>query len=105
VIAPGKGFAVPDHILVTFGAVQQASADASSTSASLNSQLADLKAYLAPLVASWQGQAATDYQAQQARWDSAQQGLNDVLGQISRAVGNAHDTYSQTEATNAGMWG
>lgn len=104
-IAPGKGFAVPDHILVTFGAVQQASADASSTAASLNTQLADLKAYLAPLVASWQGQAASDYTAQQARWDNAQQGLNDVLAQISRAVGNAHDTYSQTEATNAGMWG
>jgi uncharacterized protein YukE len=30
--------------------------------------------------------------------------LNDVLAQISRAVGNAHDTYSSTESTNAGMW-
>ena len=102
---PGKGFAVPDHILVTFGAVQQASADASTTAANLNSQLADLKAYLAPLVGSWEGAAASNYTAQQARWDAAQQGLNDVLAQISRAVGNAHDTYSSTESTNAGMWG
>ncbi len=93
-----------DHILVTFGAVSQASADAASTAASLNAQLADLKAYLAPLVAAWEGQAASDYAAKQAQWDAAQQGLNDVLAQISRAVGTAHDTYTQTEATNAGMW-
>ena len=96
---------MPDHILVTFGAVQQASADASGAAATLNAQLADLKAYLAPLVASWQGAAASDYSAKQAKWDAAQQGLNDVLAQISRAVGTAHDTYSQTESTNAGMWG
>lgn len=96
---------MPEHILVTFGAVQQASADASSTAATLNRQLADLKAYLAPLVASWQGAAAGDYSAQQARWDAAQQGLNAVLAQISRAVGTAHDTYTSTEAANAAMWG
>lgn len=96
---------MPDHILVTFGAVQQASADAAGTAANLNAQLADLKAYLAPMVAAWQGAAASDYAAKQAQWDAAQQGLNEVLQQISRAVGSAHDTYSQTEATNAGMWG
>lgn len=96
---------MPEHILVTFGAVSQASADAGSAAAQLNAQLADLKGYLAPLVASWQGQAATDYAARQAQWDHAQQGLNEVLQQISRAVGNAHDTYSSTEASNAAMWG
>ena len=96
---------MPDHILVTFGAVQQAAGDASTAAAQLNSQLADLTAYLAPLVAAWEGAAATDYTAKQAQWDSAQHGLNQVLAQISRAVGNAHDTYSQTENTNAAMWG
>lgn len=95
---------MPEHILVTFGAVQQASADASTSAANLNSQLADLKAYLAPMVAAWQGAAASDYTAKQAKWDAAQQGLNEVLAQISRAVGTAHDSYLQTETTNASMW-
>lgn len=96
---------MPDHILVTFGAVQQASGDVGTTAGQLNAQLADLKGYLAPLVAAWQGAAASDYTAKQAQWDAAQQGLNQVLAQISRAVGNAHDTYQQTETRNAGMWG
>lgn len=92
---------MPDHILVTFGAVQQAAGDASTAATQLNSQLA----YLAPLVAAWEGTAASDYTAKQAQWDSAQQGLNQVLAQISRAVGKAHDTYNTTENTNAAMWG
>ena len=96
---------MPDHILVTFGAVQQASADAATSAAQLNGQLADLKAYIAPLVAAWEGAAATNYGAKQAQWDRAQQGLNEVLAQISRAVGGAHDTYQGTESRNAGMWG
>ena len=96
---------MPDHILVTFGAVQQASQDANDSAQKLNAQLADLKAYLAPLVAAWQGAAATDYGAKQAKWDSAQQGLNEVLLQIGKAVNGAHDTYNQTESANRSSWG
>ncbi|MGH3342650.1 MAG: WXG100 family type VII secretion target [Carbonactinosporaceae bacterium] len=92
------------HIMVQFGAVEQARTDVSQTANSLNQQLGDLKAYLQPLVASWTGAAATDYQAKQAQWDQAQQNLNDILAQISLALGRAHDGYQGTEMRNRQMW-
>lgn len=91
-------------ILVTFGALQQAEGDIASTSSALNQELADLKAYLAPLVASWTGVASTDYQAKQREWDTAAADLNRILSQIGVAVGKAEQNYSQAESTNARMW-
>lgn len=93
------------HILVTFGSVAEAQADTAQIHQQLNGQLGDLKAYLAPLVAAWQGAAASEYQAQQAKWDAAAEDLNVILSQISTALGGAHDSYTQAEQANAGLWG
>lgn len=93
------------EIFVTFEALAQAQGDVSSTSASINGQLADLKDYLAPLVASWTGSASSDYQAKQAQWDSAATDLNLVLAQIGQALGTANDTYQQAESHNQATWG
>jgi early secretory antigenic target protein ESAT-6 len=92
------------NIFVTFGAVSGAQADVSTTATNLNQQLADLKAYLRPLVASWTGAASTDYQAKQAQWDQAQQELNDILARIATALGQAHSNYTSAETTNRQMW-
>jgi 6 kDa early secretory antigenic target len=92
------------HILVTFGAIADAQADTNMVAQQLNSELADLKAYLAPLVATWTGQAASNYQALQAKWDAAQTDLNAVLAQISAALGTANGNYTQAESANASMW-
>jgi 6 kDa early secretory antigenic target len=92
------------HILVTFGAIADAQADTNMVAQQLNSELADLKAYLAPLVATWTGQASTNYQALQAKWDAAQADLNAVLTQISAALGTANGNYTQAESANASMW-
>ena len=92
------------EVFVTFGAVAQASSDARTTSTALNQQLADLKSYLAPLVASWEGQAATDYNAKQKQWDEAQAALNGLLAQIGTALDTSHSNYTQAENTNASMW-
>ena len=94
-----------DHILVTFGALADAQANTSMCHSNLNNQLADLKAYLAPLVASWEGNAATTYQGHQAQWDTAVTELNAVLATISAAIGQAQGNYQTTENTNAAMWG
>ncbi len=93
------------EVFVTFGAVQQAAGDARSTSASLNQQLADLKSYLAPLVASWEGQASADYNAKQKQWDEAQTSLNLLLAKIGTALDTSHSNYTQAENKNAAMWG
>ena len=92
------------EVFVTFGAVQQAAGDAKATAASLNQQLADLKSFLAPLVASWEGQAATDYNAKQKQWDEAQAALNGLLAQIGTALDTSHSNYTEAENKNASMW-
>lgn len=92
------------EVFVTFGAVQQAAGDARTTATSLNQQLADLKSYLAPLVASWEGQASSDYQAKQKQWDEAQTALNQILAQIGQALEVSHSNYSEAENKNASMW-
>lgn len=93
------------RILVTFGAIADAQADTASTYASLNQQLADLKSYLAPLVATWHGQASEQYNGYQRQWDTAAADLNSVLNTISSALGVSNDNYQQAESTNAAAWG
>ena len=53
------------------GGLAGAQQGVASTAQQMNGQLAELKQQLAPLVASWTGQAAVDYQAKQRQWDAA----------------------------------
>jgi 6 kDa early secretory antigenic target len=92
------------HIQVTFGAVNEAAMDADSIAAQIAQQLGDLKAYLAPLVASWSGGAAGDFQALQAKWDTSANDLNQVLRQMSQALRAAAEQYQATEKTNSSVW-
>lgn len=92
------------EVFVTFGAVQQAASDAKSTSASLNQQLSDLQGYLAPLVASWEGQASTDYNVKQKQWHEAQTALNTLLAKMGSALDTSHSNYTQAENKNSAMW-
>lgn len=91
-------------ITVTFGTIAQAQSDVANTVARIDSQLGDLRQYLAPMIAAWDGGASTDYQALQKRWDSAAGDLNMVLGQISQLLGRVHDGYRATESANASAW-
>jgi 6 kDa early secretory antigenic target len=92
-------------ITVTFGTISQAQGDVANTVSRVDGQLNDLRQYLAPLVASWEGSASSDYQVLQKRWDTAAADMNQVLAQISQMLGQTHDSYRQTEQANAGMWG
>lgn len=95
----------PGSLLVTFGAVDAAAADTNNVAGQIDQQLADLTAYLAPLVATWTGQAASDHQALQQRWDASAVALNQVLRDIATALGNARANYAAAEAANAALWG
>jgi 6 kDa early secretory antigenic target len=92
------------EIKVTFGALEAAQADVSAVAGRMTSGLEDLKRYLAPMVATWEGQAATEYQAKQRQWDTAAANLTTVLGQIGVALGTANQSYRQVEQTNASRW-
>jgi 6 kDa early secretory antigenic target len=92
------------EIRVNFAAVATANTDVLGAASRINSQLEDLKRYLAPLTNGWTGQAAQEYHAKQRQWDTAAADLNVVLGQIGQALGQAHEGYTTAEATNLRRW-
>jgi len=92
------------EIKVTFGALETAQSDVSGVAGRMTTQLEDLKRFLAPMVATWEGQAATEYQAKQRQWDTAAANLAGILGQIGVALGTANESYRQVEQTNASRW-
>lgn len=92
------------EILVTFSALETATADIASSAASLNQKLDDLKTYIAPMVATWTGDAATHYQAKQRQWDTAAADLNTVLQAIGRAVDTAKGDFHSGEVHNTSLW-
>ncbi len=96
--------AAASGITVTFGTIAQAQGDVSNTVSRIDQQMADLRQFISPLVASWEGGASTDYQVLQKRWDTAATDLNAVLAQIGRMLGQAHDGYQATESANAACW-
>jgi 6 kDa early secretory antigenic target len=92
------------EIKVTFGALGAAQGDVATTASRITGQLEDLKRFLAPMVATWQGQAAVEYQARQRQWDSAAADITAVLSHIGVALGTANDSYQQVERANAARW-
>ena len=92
------------EIKVTFAALEAAQTDVSGVAGRMTGQLEDLKRFLAPLVATWEGQAATEYQAKQRQWDTAAASLTNVLGRIGAALGTANESYRQVEQANASRW-
>ena len=92
------------HILVTFGAINEAAMDTDAVASQIAQQLSDLKSYLAPLVANWSGEASAEYQALQAKWDAGASDLNQVLRQMAQALRTAGENYQSTERTNTSIW-
>ncbi|HYH30194.1 MAG TPA: WXG100 family type VII secretion target [Pseudonocardia sp.] len=92
------------EIKVTFGALEAARADVGGAAARISARLEELERFLAPLVATWEGQAATDYQARQRQWDTAAADLAAVLAQIGVALGAADESYRQVEQANTARW-
>jgi 6 kDa early secretory antigenic target len=92
------------EIKVTFGVLDAARDDVAGAAGRIAGRLEELKRTLAPLVATWEGQAAEEYRTAQRKWDTAAADLAGVLAQIGVALGNAHDGYRQVEQANAARW-
>lgn len=91
-------------IKVTFSQLAATQDQVRGTVSNINAQLADLKNYLSPMVSTWTGAAAENYNAAQAQWDQAANDLNAVLSSIGGALGEANDGYQATEKSNASRW-
>lgn len=95
----------PDgRVLVTFGAIDAAASDTDTVSTQIQQQLDDLKGYLGPLVATWTGQASTEYQTLQREWDTSAAELNQVLKQIATTLRTSNENYSGAEQYNTTLW-
>jgi WXG100 family type VII secretion target len=92
------------QVLVNAQVLDEGASDTDSVAGQIEQQLSDLKGYLAPLVASWTGEASTDYQALQQRWNQNADDLNAVLREIASSLRTAAQTYVSGENSNASMW-
>lgn len=90
-----------DQVGADFGRLAATQQHLVQTVGQVNGQLADLKSYLKPLVATWEGEASANYQALQAKWDRAAEDLNMVLQRISAALATTNDDFQATEKGNA----
>lgn len=93
------------HMLVTFGAVDQAATDTDQVAVMIARELDDLHAYLGPLVQTWEGTASGDWQALQNRWNTSAADLNAILKQIAANLRIAATNYVNAENANASIWG
>jgi WXG100 family type VII secretion target len=92
------------QVLVNAQTLNEGASDTDAIAGQIDQQLGDLKGYLAPLVSTWQGEAASDYQALQQKWNASADDLNAVLRQIAGALRTASDNYVSGEQTNSSMW-
>lgn len=92
------------HMLVTFGSIATAETDTRSIAGQIDATLDDLKAYLAPMVSTWSGTAATEYNALQSQWDTAAAELNTILRTIADALNKANENYNRAEQANTNIW-
>ena len=93
-----------DTIRYDFASIEASRMDIAQAASRLNTALSDLKAYLAPMVSTWEGEAADAYQAQQQQWDRAQEALNQVLDRIGVIVGQGNDAMNDTNRRAAASW-
>ena len=91
-------------LVVTFPALQQASADIQKALNTLESQLSQLERDAAPLVATWSGEAKQAYDQRQARWRAASQDLQGMLREIKIAIDDSAADYLSTEKKNTSLF-
>jgi WXG100 family type VII secretion target len=92
------------QVIVNAQALDEGASDVDAVAGQIEQQLGDLQGYLAPLVASWTGEASSDYQALQQKWNTTAGDLNAVLREIAGALRTASQNYVSGEHRNASMW-
>jgi early secretory antigenic target protein ESAT-6 len=96
---------VADQIRVNFNSLSTAVSDIATGVASAGTRLDDLRAAIAPMVATWQGDAQAAYQVQQTKWDTAWNDLTSALQQFQTATDTSNADYQAGENANTAAWG
>ena len=90
------------RIKVSFEQLSTAQTQITSISGEIQEKLGDLKRMLGNL--DWEGEDREAYNEHQADWDSAMEEINELLGDIGRAVGTAGSNYQETQAASKNVW-
>lgn len=69
-------------------------------SASIDTEIAALKALVGNIAAFWTGRAHDSFESVYQEWDSSFRNMNDALKRISQNAKTAAENYSSTEAAN-----
>lgn len=93
------------QITYNHGQIEQLVGQVTTASSNLRTTLDDLKSYLAPLVAEWEGEAAIAYQAHQKDWDQAATALQAMLAEISRTASAGNQGMADADRAASAGWG
>ena len=94
-----------EGVKVDFGQVTSLAMSIDGQAKNIDQQINDLKGQIAQLDTIWQGSASSGYQTTKNNWMQAAGDMQSTLAKIATAVHAASDSYSQTEAGNAKLWG
>lgn len=89
------------RIMVTPEELQAASSQFNSRAAELEQMLQSVQSQIESLRSTWQGQAATNFDALMAQWTQDVQGINQVLSEVSQHLSQASASYSETDTNIA----
>lgn len=94
-----------EEIKYNFPALSAAADSVNSASSKMTSELDNLKQGIAPLLATWSGDAQAAYYQRQNDWESAANDLRDLLGKIESALRQSAETMQAREKSNASKFG
>ena len=75
-----------------------------ATIESVRAEVLGMRGALEDLQGSWQGQAATNFQAVVAQWGAAESQMHATLDTIAAALRHASSAYSEVEGSNARLF-
>ncbi len=91
-------------ISVKYQALDSGSTGINRTYTSLVNTLSQLESDLAPLSASWSGNAQQAFAQCKKQWQDAASGLAQLLSNIGAQVANTNDNFRQTDAAVEKNW-
>lgn len=93
------------EIRYNFAGLNAAAESCNGAVRNMTGELDGLKSGIAPLLATWDGEAREAYFTRQAEWESAANDLRDLLGRIERALRESAEKMQVREAANRAKFG
>ncbi len=89
---------------VTPGELMELSRQVHGTAGSIESELAGLRSRVAPIGASWHGQAHQRFELLYDEWSRSARALQQALAGISQLLSSAGESYDEAERRIAGSF-